>query len=175
MSTERRANFPNPNFALKSVISSLFIFTWILTMYALTSCARSCKHMRGFSSGLNKIEVVLGLIYVYPFFLQFFFPLPVCGSRWQSLTTQPHWCNKCSIGLKSGETPGMEAYWCPVDIRRQSLDGKREVTHNSADTDCHYRYLYTIIVLVRYFPHSDCSHHPHPHYGDTLSLVVMRV
>ena len=59
----------------------------------------------------------------------------VCGSRWQSLTTQPHWCNKCSIGLKSGENAGHGSVLMPADIRRQSLDGKRELTHNSSDTD----------------------------------------
>ena len=65
---------------------------------------------------------------------------------------------------------------------------------------CHCRYLYTVTVLVslqivvhchcigvivdsctlslcwcRIVPHRDCSHHPHTHHGDTLSLVVMRV
>ena len=39
------------------------------------------------------------------------------------------------LDLNRVKTPGMETYWCPVDIKRQSLDGKREVKHNSADTD----------------------------------------
>ena len=50
------------------------------------------------------------------------------------------------------------------------------------------RNVNTLIVIVitvdtctlslwwcRVVPHGDCSHHPHTHHGETLSLVVMRV